>query len=208
MLKLLAMLSSGKVFLIIVLLFSSFFRPAAAGTEVFLLSPVEGEYLQGVVTISGGMDVQGFLSYETAFAYEDGREKPTWFLIKRDINQVQKGTLAVWDTSAITDGEYKLRVLVELEDGKQVEKIVNHLHVSNYSPIPGGEAQAPTVQASSKVGGAAPAEAPVPVVLPVNPAELTRQEVSASFSRGFIGVLVLFAGVGFYLTVRYRLRKK
>jgi hypothetical protein len=206
MLKLLAMSSTGNALLALSLLFFNLLRPAADGS-VFLLYPGEGDYLQGVVSISGGMDVQGFLSYEAAFAYESSADEPqSWFTIQREVNQVQKGVLAVWDTTTITDGDYKLRVTVQLEGGGQVETIVRNLHVSNYSPIPGGVI-APTLPAAPKVGEPPRNEAPAPVELPSNPLELSDEKLSTSMYRGLIGALILLAGLGVYTGVHRLLRK-
>jgi hypothetical protein len=206
MLKLLAMLSTGNVLLALLLLISSLLQPAA-GTSIYLLSPVEGDYLQGVVTVSGGMDVEGFLSYEVAFAYEGVPEtQQSWFSIRRDVNQVQKGALALWDTTTITDGEYQLRVTVQMDGGKQVETVVRRLHVSNYSPIPA--AVAPNLQAAPKGNLPAQVEVPAPVELPPNPAELTRDELKAGIVFGLVGVLILLAGLGVYAGLRRLLRKK
>jgi len=205
MLKLLAMLKTGKILLSLGLLVINLAaRPA--GSEVFLLSPAEGDYLQGVVTVSGGMDVDGFLSYETSFAYEDGSDPKAWFVIKRDVNQVQKGTLALWDTTTITDGDYRLRVVVQLEDGTQLETIVRNLHVSNYSPIPA--AAEPTLQTAPRTNPTAQAEAPPPVNLPPNPAELTRDELKTGILIGLAAVLILLAAVGIYIGILRLTRKK
>ncbi len=206
MLKLLAMLSSGNVLLSLLLFISSLLQPAA-GNSVYILSPVKEDYLQGVVTVSGGMDVEGFLSYEVAFAYEGiPLTQQSWFSVRRDVNQVQKGVLALWDTTTITDGEYQLRVTVQLEGGKQVETVVRRLRVSNYSPIPA--AAAPGNQTTPKANLPALAEAPSPVELPPNPAELTRDDLEAGIVSGLVGVLILLAGLGAYAGLRRLLRNK
>lgn len=202
------MLSTGKFFFTFVLLLGSLFHPAQAGDDVFIDSPVEGDYLQGAVSISGGMDVQNFTAYEAAFTYEDGRDNPAWFLIKRDINQVQKGALAVWDTTTITDGEYRIRVLVLTGEGRELVKEVRHLHVNNYSPVQGGGAALATLPAGQKAAGQAPFVRPAEVTLPPNPAEISEQDLKASLLRGLGATAALFAGLGLYLLARRGLQKK
>jgi hypothetical protein len=208
MLKLLAMLTTGKIIFSLAFLLANLLHPAAA--EVFIQSPVEGDTLQGAVTISGGMDVKGFVSYEAAFAYDDGKDSPTWFLIRRDINQVQKGTLAVWDTTTITDGDYQVRILAHTDDGREITATAGHLHVSNYSPIKGGRiaggltAAAPALQK----GPSSDAPRPVEMKLPPNPAELSREQLNSSLSRGLILAAVLLGGLGLYLAARRVLHRK
>lgn len=207
MLKLLAMLTTGKALLVFGLLFGNLFNIARAGEEVFIDTPAEGEYLQGAVTISGGINVNDFSSYEAAFAYEDGREKPVWFLIRRDINQVQKGTLAVWDTTTITDGEYRIQLLVQTGDGRQLIKEVRHLHVSNYSPVPGGISTEAAQPAAQKANNTASAVRPAPIEIPSNPAVLSENDLKSSLLKGILGALGLLLLLGLYLLISRRIRR-
>lgn len=202
MLKLLAMLTAGK-FLFSLFLLSTFLMPAISTGNVFIDSPVENGYLQGAVTVMGGMDVKDFLSYEVSFTYDEDKPNPTWFLITKANNQVQKGTLATWDTSTITDGDYRLKVMVQLIDGQQISKIVNHLHVSNYSPVGNnGSILSATQAIPVKSAPTVQAVLPVPVDLPANPVELTRADLWTNFTRGIIYAILVFAALGIYLGLR------
>lgn len=197
------MLTAGKFLFSLFYLLSIFFRPATSTGSVFIDSPVEGEYLQGAVTVTGGMDAKEFLSYEVSFTYDENKPNPTWFLISKANNQVQKGTIAIWDTTTITDGDYRLRVLVQLNDGSQISKIVNHLHVSNYSPVDSnGAVQSATQSVPRILAPTVQAALPVAVDLPANPAELTRVDLSISFTKGIIYTILVFAVLGVYLGLR------
>ena len=90
--------------------------------------------LQGVVTIRGSSNETGFLSAEVDFTYA-GDTTGTWFLIATDSQPVDSSTLATWDTTTITDGDYNLRLRVILSDGTHLDVIIPNLRVRNYTPI-------------------------------------------------------------------------
>lgn len=166
--------------------------------------PEAGEVLQGVVTIRGTTRTAGFVSVEVAFSY-DHPEAETWFVIHTAQQAVSDDVLAVWDTTTITDGDYHLRVTVNLEDGRQVTTEVPALQVRNYSP-----AQPKPVTAQPDLLELIPmdetqftAAAPTPMAISVlpNPLQITPQQLASSLVMGLVGAAVLFAGIGLYLGI-------
>jgi len=101
-----------------------------------LTSPQPGQVVSGLVTLSGTADHPAFNRYELSFAYvEDTTD--TWFSIGEPVDtRVIDGRLALWDTSAITDGDYSLRLRVWLQDGRSLEAVVPGIRVRNYSSDP------------------------------------------------------------------------
>ena len=85
-----------------------------------LESPASDDVLRGVVQIEGTADAPDFASADLAFAY-DSDETNTWFLIAEIDQPVSNAALGTWDTSAISDGDYVLRLRVSSLAGTQLE---------------------------------------------------------------------------------------
>jgi len=187
-----------------------------------ITNPAGGDAVQGQVTISGASGVPGFFYYELSFAYS-GDKTDTWFLIEESFNPIQSGTLATWDTFAITDGTYDLRLLVTLIDASQMETVVRGVRVRNYTLI---ETSTPT---PSLTPTSAPTtdqtrtftppdtltitptptgtpHTPTMTHLPRNPAEIVPQQISDSLLRGAAGTLAAFLLLGMYSSLRRRRR--
>ena len=124
--------------------------PTLAEQELEINSPAGGESLQGVVSVTGTVRAAHLVSYEVSFAYQSDPTQ-TWFLIAQGSAPVEQGLLANWDTSTITDGVYRLRVQMYLNDGQVKDIVLYGLRVRNYSPVetstpaPTGEAPVETV---------------------------------------------------------------
>jgi hypothetical protein len=190
---------------------SSEMQPAVAVT-----SPQAGEVLQGVVIVTGTSAVDGFVSAEISFTYS-GEPTGIWFPISIAVQPITDGTLAVWDTTSITDGNYTLRLRVTQSDGTILEALVPDLRVRNYTPI---ETSTPTVAPSvtptllptstpilptltaTLVPTATPL--PTPTALPENPATLLSTEIGKSVLYGGSTALLFFL----FLAVYARLRRK
>lgn len=163
--------------------------------------PHAGEALVGVITIEGSASHPSFLSYDLSFAYEvDGVE--TWFPILDNVqNPVVDGRLGIWDTTGITDGDYKLRLRVNLKNGSTLEAVVSGLRLRNSSPIetatPG-----PALEAEQD-------EPPSATVTPL-PTPISREEpqrgrtLTALMWGGSLGLAALLL-VGVLLSVRRNL---
>jgi hypothetical protein len=161
-----------------------------------ILSPQSGDVLQGMVNITGSTNVED-LDYSTiSFAYE-GSESGTWFEIHESREGVQNGTLAIWDTTTISDGTYSLRLEVFLKNGEHKEDIVSGLKIRNYTPI---ETNTPRVSVegvqSTEEILATEELTPIqrmPSALPINPAQVTPGSIRSSL---LVGSSVAFVSMG------------
>ena len=102
-----------------------------------ITSPGDGAHLFGPVNIIGtAQHPSAFNRYtlEYDLLSEVGAE---WLLVQEPVaQQVQEGVLGTWDTSAVPDGIYQLRLLVYLDTGDVTEMIVSNLRVQNSQPTP------------------------------------------------------------------------
>ena len=180
------------------------FRNVAAQVGPVIVSPRQGDALQGVVIIRGSSDVAGFMSVEVAFAYT-GDITGTWFLIAVSSQPVHLDTLATWDTTTITDGDYELRMRTYLNDGKSLDVLISNLRVRNYTPVetptPAPTALQPTATSTPTLT-ATPFPSPTP--LPINSAVLTPMDVSKSIAYGGLGAVLFLMIIGAYLGLRRR----
>jgi hypothetical protein len=187
-------------------------------SDPVIAAPRPGEALQGVIKISGSSDVAGFVSAEISFSYADNPTS-TWFLIAMSTQPVSNDTLANWDTTVITDGDYILRLRIYLTDGSFRDAIVSGLRVRNYSPvetptpIPPTPAPTPTITPTA-TSSPTPQPTPIPTItqtatpfptptaLPTNPAILVPTDVSASILFGGMAAILTFVIVGIFLWLR------
>jgi len=99
-----------------------------------IVQPGEGQVLQGIVTISGTATHPAFEAFELAFGL-DPNPTETWFPLGEAVDTpVVDGRLAIWDTGPISDGNYQLRLQVQIEGGEPLVAIVRGLRVRNYTP--------------------------------------------------------------------------
>ena len=82
---------------------------------VAITAPTPDELLRGQATITGAINFPSFLSAQLEFAYASNPTN-TWFPIQTFSAPLNDPTLAVWDTTLITDGDYVLRLRVNFED--------------------------------------------------------------------------------------------
>jgi hypothetical protein len=175
-------------------------RNAKPGDPV-IVAPRPGDVLQGVVTIAGSSDVTGFVSAEVSFAFADD-PTGTWFPIAMN-SQPDSTTLATWDTTVITDGNYDLRLRITLTDGGFLEEIVGGLRVRNYTPVetPTPSAFVPEATPLPTIPST-PTPFPTPTALPRNPASLAPADVSTSFLYGGLATILTFIIISLYLWLR------
>jgi hypothetical protein len=184
------------------ILTSPFLARNAQFGDPAIVAPRSGDVLQGVVTIAGSNDVNGFVSAEVAFTYADD-PTGTWFLIATSSQPVSNDMLVTWDTTVITDGDYVLRLRVYLTDGGFREALVSSLRVRNYTPM-----ETPTPMALAPEATPLPTIAPTatpfptPTALPRNPASLAPMDVSANILYGGLAAILTFVIVGIYLWLR------
>jgi len=184
---------------------------AQEGADLAITSPEADQIVQGLVIVSGTVTVLGFSSYELSFAYKDD-PTGTWFTLQNSSLPVFDGELGTWDTTTLTDGDYKLRLRVFLLDGSTQETIVTDLRVRNYTAVltstftptatPFAEIVAPTAQLIAPLPATATPSHPTPTPFPSNPAGLTVPSISEALGRGAILSLLLILVVSLILRLR------
>ena len=98
-----------------------------------IIEPGEGQSVRGIVTIFGTASHPAFESFDLAFSF-DPDSTDTWFAIGEPLNTpVVDGRLAIWDTTQITDGVYRLRLRVHVEGSEPFETVVGDVRVRNYT---------------------------------------------------------------------------
>ncbi len=176
----------------------------AQGSAPQLVSPTDGQYLQGQVPVKVTTDVPNFSAAELDFAYATD-PTPNWFPIQTASLPVNGQVMALWDTTAITDGDYLLRLRVTLTDGS-TQDAMETVHVRNYTPLPtptpaATDTPTPFVEVPTAIiivptetaTALPPPPAATPTVLPPNPAGVTTSEVFGGFWKGalLVGVVVV-----------------
>jgi len=83
--------------------------------KIMLTSPEAGDEVKGTVELIGTVNIPnfGFYKYEVAQA---GSE--TWATISADRNTVTNGLIGRWNTTALTPGDYQLRLVVTDNQGE------------------------------------------------------------------------------------------
>ena len=178
---------------------------------VAITSPDENAVLRGQVEVQGRLEASNFLVAHLDFAYASD-STGTWFPLRTFSEPVPEATLYTWDTTAISDGDYVLRLRVEFDDGTSQEVTVPVL-VRNDVPAP-----TPTVEMSPTPDEASvfiptpfllaasptPTTVPraTPTVLPTNPISVGPVAVYLSFGRGVLVMLGLFVFAGLILRLR------
>ncbi len=202
----------GLGLLLLIPWLSGWFSPAVQLDLARIISPKTDEALQGSVDVVGTVTGIGFqfaeVSFQNAEAVQD-----TWFLIDQ-INQVVVDDVLVrWDTNALADGSYHIRVIAFYEDGHQIESIVRNLRLRNYTAI-----ETLTTAEQSKINPAVSQtpqpilatqtpSRPTPTPLPPNELALSQESLlQVAVSGGALGGLSLFI-IGFWLLIRNRGRK-
>jgi hypothetical protein len=85
-----------------------------APNQIMITSPAAGDEIKGTVELIGTVNVKnfGFYKYEVARLGSD-----TWATISADRNTVNNGRLGSWNTTALTPGDYQLRLVVTDNQG-------------------------------------------------------------------------------------------
>lgn len=192
------------------LLFASLLIAAQDSPPLAITSPASDELLRGQVTVTGRLDIPVFSSAQLDFAYASD-PTGTWFNIQTYSQAMPDSTLAVWDTTSITDGDYVLRLRVVLEDGTSQE-VTLPIRIGNdvlptQTAVPTATPEAETVLIPTPfLLAASPTPTrlppPTPTALPTNPVSLGRNQVYTSLGRGALVILGLFALAGLILRVR------
>lgn len=177
---------------------------------VAITSPAAEEVVRGTVTVTGRLDYSSFAAAELEFGYA-ANPTNTWFSIRSFSQPVVDTTLASWDTTSITDGNYILRLRVTFEDGTFQEATVPIQIGNDLVPTPLPEptstmepemALLPTPFLLAASPTATDLPRPTPTPLPPNPVSLEYAEIYGSLGRGALVILGLFAVAGIILRVR------
>ena len=174
-----------------------------------------GDVLRGEVTITGTTDIENFLSAQLDFAYASpfGQAR-NWFTFQTFSQPVLSSNLAIWNTASISDGDYILRLRVNLADGTFQEvtvpvKIQNDTPFSTSTPelVATSTPDSVTIQIPTPFLLAAsptPTEVPrpTPTPLPTNSVALNQNEIYSSLGRGALVIIGLFIFAGFIIRVR------
>jgi hypothetical protein len=185
-----------------------------------ITAPIEGQTLQGVVEITGSLDAANFSGAELSFAYASD-PSGTWFLIRTLPAPAEGQVLAAWDTSQLTDGDYRLRLRQVYTDGSFQEVFVENLHVRNdaptvtptsplptstptHTPSPSATVEQPAAAVTAPPSPTAALSRPTPRPLPSNPASISAQAIYSVFGRAALLVLILFLVLGIFLGLRRR----
>lgn len=203
------------IFIFIMLLISAPALSAWQVEPVFgILTPAAGDAVRGVVRIEGTTDTAGFNSAEVSFGYSNDTTE-TWFLLAQSEEAVQQGQLALWDTTSIPDGTYRLRLRIFLTGGGVMEYAVDGLRVRNYSAV-----ETPTPNLAAITPSMEPAQptltsTPVPTLVqttatpyPTNAAVINQKDLDQSLKNGAVLGLGLFILLFLFLTARAAARRR
>jgi hypothetical protein len=195
----------------LLLLFVFLLTAAQDEPPITITSPVTGEVLRGTVTITGTTEIPNFFSAQLDFAYASN-PTGTWFAIQTLSQPVTDSTITTWDTTSISDGDYILRLRVNLLDNTFQEitvplQIGNDVAPRTPTVIPTAtlnavEVQIPTLFLLAASPTPTTPPRPTPTALPTNPASLGQTAIFASLGRGALVILGLFALSG--LIIRFR----
>jgi hypothetical protein len=147
-----------------------------AGPENGITAPGKGEAIRGEVSIVGTASDPMFWKYELHYnPVPNNPDLWTSFAGSPFSTAVVEGELAVWDTTAVPDGPYALRLRVVRTDGNFDDYVVTGIQVVNTQPevpptaVPEpetAEPSEPAAPAEPTTEPAAPAPAPAAVTVP------------------------------------------
>lgn len=206
------MLNLPIVMLRLFLILSLFFQE----TTVSITSPQADSTLRGLVEVMGRMDTPNFASAELAFIFNETASDPaaSWFVIQTFPQLITNPVLAAWDTTAVTDGDYALRLRVFLQDGSFQDVVIPNLKIRNNESLPTSTPTSTeavfnfqplneTPDVSAQTTSTPVVVYPTSTPLPANPASLTAFSIVTIFWKSALAILVLFA----FFSLVLRLRK-
>ncbi|WP_160316698.1 hypothetical protein [Thermanaerothrix daxensis] len=193
------------VFRLVILLSLVGSAPLSQATPPLLTAPEPGAVLHGQVAIRAALPEGNWVRYELEFAYQEDPTQ-TWFPIVQSEQPPAADPLALWDTTTLTDGTYRLRLRLLLKDGRVLEQVVEHLRVRNYTPV-----ESPTLEVLTNaptltptLPAQSPTPAPSPTPLPSNPLTLTPGTLLTTLARGGMTALGLLIFLGLLAGIRSR----
>ncbi len=190
-------------------LMNIWFSPFPQLDLVRIQSPVDGDYLQGSVQITGTVTGTGLQTTEISFRYQDSQSQ-SWFVIDQTNSPVVDDIIATWDTSTIADGVYQIRVLAVFENGREQETIINDLNVRNYTPFDPFKTENPELISTENPQNqlvtveAIPTLRSSPTPMPSNEMVISQSQfIYTAIQGGILGVLFLFV-IALFIIIRRR----
>jgi hypothetical protein len=178
---------------------------------VAITFPLTGDVLRGEITVTGTLDAENFLSAQLDFTYASN-EAGNWFTLQTFSQPVLDSALAIWNTTSISDGDYILRLSVNLVDGTTQEvtvpvKVQNDTAFMTPTVAPTATSDSVTIQIPTPFLLAAsptPTEVPrpTPTALPTNSAALNQTAIYTSLGRGALVIIGLFIFAGIIIRLR------
>jgi hypothetical protein len=193
---------------------------AQTAPPLAIIAPLAGEILRGEITITGTTDIENFLFARLDFTYASNPQSPdalsgagNWFTIQTVSQPVLSSALAIWNTASISDGDYILRLRVNLTDGT-FQEVTVPVKVQNDTPI-----STPTLELATATPDSITVQIPTPFLLaasptptevprptptsfPTNPVSLNQNEILISLGRGALVIIGLFIFAGLIIRVR------
>ena len=197
-----------RLFLPLVLLLIA----AQTNPPLAITSPLAGDVLRGEITITGTTDIENFLSAQLDFTYASN-PAGNWFTLQTVSQPVLSSALAIWNTASISDGDYILRLRVNLTDGT-FQEVTVPVKVQNDTPISTPTLEPTTATPDSitvqiptpflLAASPTPTEVPrpTPTALPTNPVSLNQNKILISLGRGALVIIGLFIFAGLIIRVR------
>ena len=185
---------------------------AQTAPPLAITAPLAGDVLRGEITITGTTDIENFLSAQLDFTYA-ANQTGNWFTLQTVSQPVLSSALAIWNTASISDGDYILRLRVNLTDGT-FQEVTVPVKVQNDTPISTPTLEPETATPDSitvqiptpflLAASPTPTEVPrpTPSALPTNPVSLNQNEIYASLGRGALVIIGLFIFAGLIIRVR------
>lgn len=111
--------------------------------SVAIRSPFSGDVLSGTVAILGSARIDAFQFYKLEWAPE--AEPESWRAVSSTIDRpVSNGRLDLWDTQALPDGRYRLKLTaVDQQSGERCRALVAPLWLANSATPEATEAATP-----------------------------------------------------------------
>jgi hypothetical protein len=170
----------------------------AQGDETLRIeSPAANAAVSGMVEIRGTAAVAGMTRYRADFAYAQN-PTGTHFPIADATAPVQRGVLAEWDTSAVSEGTYSLRLTAYQADGSSRNVVVENIRVRRTAasaPTPAGEIVIPFQPDAQTSGRAAAFPAPTAVFASGSPSVPAHSDRLIAF---FSGAGLALAAIGLF----------
>jgi hypothetical protein len=176
---------------------------------LYFLAPTDGQVVAGTVEVKGSVPDIDFSYAELAYAFSNGSSS-NWFQIKRIDQPVHDDLLAMWDTTTITDGVYRLKLTVHQKSGETHEVILENIKVGNYTHYDSSATATPAsvIQSSTEtISTPTDEQSPQPTQLPKNPASIDQNDIRLSLGSGLVLAVLILGVLGVYTYFRQKARK-